>query len=196
MITIARYKLEEILPHIGLGKPKLTLETSQGTYKVKATGTRLECLRRSQKCVRCRRSGSIWQLEASVQNPPKVATNCFVDECHWCALHRAYPPVGKVTPHLNLYHVARDGRLILMTQDHIKPRHAGGEDKIENLQTMCRECNSYKGGMLPHEYEKVMLPHERLRDSRPVDERSSTGRGSNEVRQDAADSSNSDQRAA
>jgi hypothetical protein len=26
---------------------------------------------------------------------------------------------------------------------------------------MCRNCNSYKGGMLPHEYAEIALPHER-----------------------------------
>jgi 5-methylcytosine-specific restriction endonuclease McrA len=36
-----------------------------------------------------------------------------------------------------------------MTQDHIMPRVHGGEDKIENLQTMCRECNQRKGCTIP-----------------------------------------------
>ncbi len=65
------------------------------------------------------------------------------------------------TPHLNLYAKDRKGTLILMTQDHIMPKHAGGSNDIDNLQTMCRCCNSYKGGMLPHEYAEIAMPHER-----------------------------------
>lgn len=96
---------------------------------------------------------------------PTVGMNCFIQDCPFCALKRPFasaPKVGKWdTPHLNLYARERNGGLVLMTQDHILPKHAGGSDKIENLQTMCRKCNSYKGGMLPHEYAEIALPHER-----------------------------------
>ena len=43
--------------------------------------------------------------------------------------------------HLDLY--AEDGEL--MTLDHIKPHALGGEDKTENYQMMCAECNTAKG---------------------------------------------------
>jgi 5-methylcytosine-specific restriction endonuclease McrA len=163
MITLARFKNKEILPQIGLGMPKLTLATDNGTFKVKASSNRLECLKRSQQCVRCRRSGTIWLLQVSVQRAPRVPLNCFIEDCPWCALKRKAVPVGTETPHLNLFHPDRRGRLLLFTQDHIFPRHAGGSDSIDNLQTMCSECNSYKGGMLPEEYERSMLPHERAK---------------------------------
>lgn len=163
MITLARFKSEEILPHIGLGMPKLTLTTDQGTFKVKASSNRLECLKRSQQCVRCCRIGKVWALQVSVQRAPRVPLNCFIEDCPWCALKRKVVPAGTETPHLNLFHKGKRGGLILMTQDHIFPKHAGGPDTIDNLQTMCSECNSYKGGMLPHEYERTMRTHERVR---------------------------------
>lgn len=168
MITLAHFKLDEILPHIGLGMPKLQLETSRGTFKVKAASPRLECLKRNQSCVRCHLKGDVWFLEMSVQKAPKVATNCFIHNCPWCALKRKTMPVGRETPHLNLY-AFRRGRKILMTQDHIFPKHAGGSNGIENLQTMCTQCNSYKGGLLPHEYSQVMTSHERAAHLRGVD---------------------------
>lgn len=155
MNRIAQFTMEEILPRIGLGMPKFVLQTPQGDFRVKASSTRLECLKRSQRCVRCGRKGNVWILENSVQGPPKVPMNCFIKDCPWCSLKRPPLPTGFEMPHLNLYHRGRKGHLLLMTQDHIMPRHAGGADKIENLQTMCRECNGFKGGMLPDEYARV-----------------------------------------
>ncbi len=170
MITLARFSLDDINPHIGIGMPKLNLQTSTGTYRVKTSSSRLECLKQSQHCVRCSRKGNVWALQVSVQKAPRVAMNCFIDQCPWCALRQQSSlPVGTETPHLNLFHVNRKGLWVLMTQDHIFPKHAGGSNGIENLQTMCTQCNSFKGGMLPHEYEKVMSKNERAIYSRRVD---------------------------
>jgi hypothetical protein len=33
------------------------------------------------------------------------------------------------------------------TIDHIKPRHIGGKDSIDNYQIMCKTCNTIKGGV-------------------------------------------------
>lgn len=46
--------------------------------------------------------------------------------------------------HLNLYAV-KNGEEVLMTKDHIKPKNQGGDDRIDNYQTMCKECNEEKG---------------------------------------------------
>jgi 5-methylcytosine-specific restriction endonuclease McrA len=43
--------------------------------------------------------------------------------------------------HFNLY--AEDGTL--MTKDHILPKRWGGKDDIDNMQTMCKDCNEAKG---------------------------------------------------
>lgn len=45
--------------------------------------------------------------------------------------------------HFNLY--ADDGTL--MTKDHIIPASKGGPDHIDNMQTMCTDCNKEKGNM-------------------------------------------------
>lgn len=47
--------------------------------------------------------------------------------------------------HLNLYALNELGQEVLMTKDHIRPKSKGGEDKLENLQTMCVKCNGRKG---------------------------------------------------
>jgi 5-methylcytosine-specific restriction endonuclease McrA len=47
--------------------------------------------------------------------------------------------------HFNLY--AADGTL--MTKDHILPKRHGGQNTVDNLQTMCVICNRAKGCKLP-----------------------------------------------
>lgn len=148
MRTFGRYSLEEILPFIGRGHPKLWLHTPTGSYLVKTGSPRLECLKRNQTCVWCKRKGTIFLLQSETLGPPKVSINCFIEECPWCSLHPR-PVLKEVTPHLNLYARDKSGNFILMTQDHILPKCAGGSNSIDNLQTMCSRCNQTKGSMLP-----------------------------------------------
>lgn len=71
-------------------------------------------------CVCCGRVGAYYALEKSKGNNQKRA-------------------------HFNLY--SNDD--VLMTKDHILPRSKGGADCIENMQTMCTDCNSAKGNAVP-----------------------------------------------
>jgi 5-methylcytosine-specific restriction endonuclease McrA len=54
-------------------------------------------------------------------------------ECH---------PADK-SPHFNLYG-EEDGKLVLMTKDHIHAKSCGGKDLHSNYQTMCLTCNNLK----------------------------------------------------
>jgi len=51
--------------------------------------------------------------------------------------------------HLNLYHVAEDGKETMITVDHIIPKSKGGGNHISNLQPLCIRCNGRKGDKLP-----------------------------------------------
>jgi 5-methylcytosine-specific restriction endonuclease McrA len=146
MIQIAKYSVAEILPFIGLGKPKIQLEG----FLIKAGGARLECLRQNQTCVACKRRGTIFVLERHSAGPPR-GIHCYVDNCDWCCYRKQAQQSNGEKPHLNLYHVNRVGGLLLMTQDHIMPKMHGGSDSIDNLQTLCRECNTHKGSTIPKE---------------------------------------------
>lgn len=47
-------------------------------------------------------------------------------------------------PHINLYHMDSDARMILFTKDHIYPKSLGGKNIMSNYQTMCTLCNGRK----------------------------------------------------
>jgi hypothetical protein len=54
--------------------------------------------------------------------------------------------------HFNLY--AEDGTL--MTKDHILPKRWGGKDDIDNMQTMCKDCNEAKGSQYDLEINGIV----------------------------------------
>ena len=80
-------------------------------------------------------------------------------EWHWARglkLRRipGYKPRGRrhIPDDLRMAVYERDGFQCLhcgevenLTLDHIHPYSLGGEDTFENLQTLCRSCNSRKG---------------------------------------------------
>jgi 5-methylcytosine-specific restriction endonuclease McrA len=88
------------------------------TYSVKMGTNRYKTFLKSMACVACGSVGKRLFLERFQQ--------------------------GGRTPHFNLYAVER-GELVLMTKDHSVPKAMGGEDKQENLVTMCFVCNQIKG---------------------------------------------------
>lgn len=46
--------------------------------------------------------------------------------------------------HINMWGVTPEGEDVLFTHDHILARALGGEDILENTQTMCNPCNYAK----------------------------------------------------
>lgn len=148
MITLARFSAETILPLIGLDKPSIRL---LGMW-VRANSTRLECFRRNQTCCSCGVRGTLFLLQQHVTGVTH-RTNCFIDNCDLCYLYPHKQIQGDV-PHLNFYHLGKRGGLTLMTQDHIMPRSRGGSNKMDNLQTMCCNCNNRKGNTIPRHLRK------------------------------------------
>ena len=159
MIVLGTYSNEDILHKIGANMPRILFETPRGTFKVKASSVRLQCLKNNQTCVCCGRVGTRWRLEMTRQNQPKVGHNCFIKDCAWCSYRPNEPVIDYQSPHLNLYFVDKGLGNVLMTRDHIKPKCAGGSDHINNAQTMCSTCNGFKAGLLPREYERKLQHH-------------------------------------
>jgi len=50
---------------------------------------------------------------------------------------------GDQSPHFNLY-AEENGRLVLMTKDHVLAKSKGGNDELSTYQTMCCTCNNLK----------------------------------------------------
>ena len=50
---------------------------------------------------------------------------------------------GQYSYHLELFG-EKDGKLVMMTKDHIIPKSKGGANNINNMQPMCEICNSEK----------------------------------------------------
>lgn len=140
LIRWSIFKIEEILPFVilseegrivGRKNPKhpKNLPGAQKMYAdhpVWMTSLRYQLfVKKGLKCVGCGLTGSFFALETS---PPNR--------------------VGK-NPHFNLYATDDQGDEVLMTKDHITPIALGGEDSLENLQTMCFTCNRLKGAQMP-----------------------------------------------
>lgn len=133
LTTLAQYSVEEIVPLLGTERDKVPFTLPNGeTYRIKVGTARLECLRRNQNCVWCRRQGNVFLLQRH----------------------------GVDNPHLNLFS-KKGGDLLLMTQDHIIPQSRGGVSEPDNLQTMCTKCNNNKGSNLNLEFVLKMTGWEK-----------------------------------
>lgn len=128
--TLKEYTTDKILPLISrIPKTKTLLEE----LEVGISSLRLQTFRRSQKCVKCDRVGTIFKLECHIG---KRGQN-----------HGSY--------HLNLYAIDSDGSFHMMTADHIIPISKGGPRHfLGNLQTMCRFHNHEKANNIEPSMKK------------------------------------------
>jgi len=86
------------------------------SYFVKMNSDRHVLFKRNRACVAC----------------GLVGTKVYLD----------VNPVDR-SPHFNFY-AEENGRLVLMTKDHIFPKSKGGLDTPDNYQTCCSVCNNLK----------------------------------------------------
>ncbi|HVI40877.1 MAG TPA: HNH endonuclease [Anaerovoracaceae bacterium] len=124
---LARYPADQILPFVGSGCPKKTFDVDGIAYKVAMNAKRFKVFKKCLYCVRCGMTGNYFFLEQHID---------------------------AMVPHLSLYNIDVNGKLTIMTIDHIIPSSKGGKNRICNLQTMCRPCNNQKSDDIP---DDIML---------------------------------------
>lgn len=113
------WPLETILPLIYERGPGF----ATGHVRVNTSSNRLQVFKANLSCVKCGLTGLYFAIEASINHGAKNG-------------HQGW--------HLNLY-ALRGGKEVLMTKDHIVPKSLGGGNGLDNLQTMCTDCNGAKG---------------------------------------------------
>lgn len=116
-VKLGEFTPADVLPFIVKDEGRKDYQVGDKTYSVRMNSHRYFIFRESLKCAACGLEGSKMNLE---QNP------------------------SDKSPHFNLYSV-ENGRLVLMTKDHVQPKAYGGEDRHSNYQTMCAICNNLKG---------------------------------------------------
>lgn len=73
--------------------------------------------------------------------------------CACCGIQASFAavetcPASKGYKSLNFYGYDHEGKEVLLTWDHIKPRSLGGKNTLGNAQTLCTVCNGIKGNEL------------------------------------------------
>lgn len=120
MFRKGTYAIEEVLSkRVDVKTPKNLIRVEFDGDLVKMNSQRYELFDiKGTKCVTCKIEGKYFAKERT---------------------HKSQPF------HFNLYAINEQGEEVLMTKDHIHPRSKGGEDHIDNYQTMCTICNFTKG---------------------------------------------------
>jgi 5-methylcytosine-specific restriction endonuclease McrA len=116
-VKLGEFEIADVMPYITKDDSKREYEYDGVKHAVKMNSHRYFLFRECMKCVACGLKGTKMLLE--------------------------HHPADK-SPHFNLYGV-EDGKLILLTKDHIHAKSCGGEDRHSNYQTMCIVCNNLKG---------------------------------------------------
>jgi len=116
-IRLGEFKPEEVIPFITKEDDRRNYCINGTVYAVRMNSHRYFIFRESLTCAACGLVGTKMLLE---QHP------------------------ADKSPHFNLYG-EEDGKLVLMTKDHIQAKAFGGEDRHSNYQTMCVICNNLKG---------------------------------------------------
>jgi len=116
-IVLGEFDPDDVLPFVTSSAKRREYKIKNKSYQIRMNSHRYFVFHTNRNCVACGTEGTKMLLE---QHPHDK------------------------TPHFNLYS-EEDGKLILMTKDHIVAKSVGGEDRLSNYQTMCCICNNIKG---------------------------------------------------
>ena len=114
--VLGEFTPEEIFPYVTDEETYKEYIAQDTSYKVRMNSLRYRTFKRNPVCACCGLVGVKFLLELP------------------CDAH---------SPHFNFYGV-KNGKLIMMTRDHIIPKSKGGQETLENMQTMCVTDNGIK----------------------------------------------------
>lgn len=117
LIHLGEFSLDDVFPYITIEDEKRQYTVKGKEFQIRMNSDRYFVFKANNCCVSCGIEGTKMILDL---NP------------------------GDQSPHFNLYAI-ENGRLVLMTKDHIIPKSKGGQDIFENYATMCAICNNLKG---------------------------------------------------
>ena len=117
LAVLGEFKPEDVLSRLTNTDDRIEFKVGQQTYLVKMNSHRYYIFQHSPHCAACGSKGVKFLLEQHTNDK---------------------------SPHFNFYSV-QNGKLVLMTKDHIQAKALGGEDRHSNYQTMCSICNNLKG---------------------------------------------------
>jgi hypothetical protein len=115
--TLGVFSPEEVLPYLTNSSEKKEYKVGNKSYFVSMNSHRYFVFRTNRKCAACGLEGTKFILESHA---------------------------GAKTMHFNLYG-EEEGKLVLMTKDHIRPKSLAGENVQSNYQNLCAICNNLKG---------------------------------------------------
>ncbi len=114
---LAEFDVDYILNQASVNAPRMNFLVNGVEYMVRMNSDRYLLFQQSRRCIVCGLEG----------------TTIFLDK------HPTSP-----TAHFNLYGI-EDGKLVLMTKDHLIPKSKGGSDSLQNYRVCCSPCNNLKG---------------------------------------------------
>jgi hypothetical protein len=124
---------------VSLREVDMHVECGGKWFVVRAGSQRYDLFKNHCQCVRCGVEGVKFLLQAHAHRPGLLQRQWFDKDGII-----SYPkPVFRA--HFNLFG-ERNGGLVMLTKDHIKPVCQGGRSIANNYQTMCAHCNHKKGG--------------------------------------------------
>ncbi len=116
LVHLGQVPFSDVFDHLSGEEAKRPYTVGDKTYYVRMNSDRYHVFKDSQTCIACGLTGTHLLLDL---NPTDSS------------------------PHFNLYG-EEEGRLVLMTKDHLVPKSRGGSDDLSNLKTCCAICNNLK----------------------------------------------------
>ena len=131
-IHLQSFDPDSVLELVGPDNNPIEIDIEGTQYRINVKSLRLQCFKKSKRCVRCGLEGTI------------ISADTFTTKS------------DRRGAHFNLYAIF-NGRTRLMTKDHTMPKSKGGADHLDNLETMCDQCNHRKGSTVTE--TKIEAPY-------------------------------------